>query len=850
MESDRPADGLGVLLLAPTTRDGEASRTLLASAGIACRLCDDLAHLCVAAADGDVAAIVLPEELVLADGGDALAAALAGQPVWSDLPVIVLSRAGGAESLAVERAVATLGNVSVVERPVRVSTLLSVVRAALRARQRQYEVRDHLARLRRAEARDRFLLALDDAVRPLSDPDEVTATHARMLAEHLGADRCAYADVEPDEDTFNLTGDYNRPGVHSIVGRYRFAEFGAEVLRLMRADEPYVVADIDAHHPAPRDLSAYRHTQIQAVICVPLHKAGRFAAAMAVHQRVPRAWRADEVDLVRRVAARCWESIERARVGRVLRESEARFRQLADAMPQMVWAAGADGELDYYNERCYEQLGMSRDPADGHRWDQFVHPDDLPTAYERWGEAILTGEPYEVEFRLRMAAGGYRWHLGRALPARDAAGRVVRWFGTNTDVHDQKLLLDQNRQLLDSERAARTEAERAGRMKDEFLATLSHELRTPLNAILGWSQILRRTPNDAAGVAQGLDTIERNARAQTRIIEDLLDMSRITAGKVRLDVQPLDLRAVVRAAVESARPTALAKGIELVEELNFTATAAGDASRLQQVFWNLLTNALKFTPRDGRVTVGLRPAGGTAEVTVADTGRGIHRDFLPHVFDRFRQADQGTTRRHGGLGLGLSIVKQLVELHGGTVRADSSGEGRGATFTVALPQAAGRTAARREPAEPAGELDPERAAAPVGLGDASALLGGLRVLVVDDEPDARNLVRRLLEECDAVVTTAGSAAEAIERVANDRPDVLVSDIGMPGADGYALIRWVRALGTDRGGDVPAVALTAYARPEDRDRAIRAGFQVHATKPIEPAALVSVVASLTKRAARA
>ncbi|HEX8911096.1 MAG TPA: GAF domain-containing protein, partial [Humisphaera sp.] len=299
MPPDAPPDGLGVLLLAPTTRDGQASRALLASAGIPCRLCGGVAQLCAAASAADVAAIILPEELVLADGGDALAAALAGQPVWSDLPVIVLSRAGGAESPAVERAVATLGNVSVVERPVRVSTLLSVVRAALRARQRQYEVRDHLDRLGRAEARDRFLLALDDAVRPMTDPGEVTAAHARLLAEHLGADRCAYADVEPDEDTFNLTGNYNRPGVHSIVGRYRFAEFGAEVLRLMRADEPYVVPDIDAHPAAPRDLSAYRQTQIRAVVCVPLHKAGRFVAAMAVHQRVPRAWRADEVDLVR-----------------------------------------------------------------------------------------------------------------------------------------------------------------------------------------------------------------------------------------------------------------------------------------------------------------------------------------------------------------------------------------------------------------------------------------------------------------------------------------------------------------------------------------------------------------------
>ncbi|HEY2588547.1 MAG TPA: ATP-binding protein [Tepidisphaeraceae bacterium] len=414
--------------------------------------------------------------------------------------------------------------------------------------------------------------------------------------------------------------------------------------------------------------------------------------------------------------------------------------------------------------------------------------------------------------------------------------------------------LREREDLLAGERAARAEAERAGRIKDEFLATLSHELRTPLNAILGWSQLLAAPAPSKPDLSEGLGTIERNARAQAQIIDDLLDMSRIINGNIRLDVQRIDLPATIRAALETVRPAAEARGIRIqtvlappVEGGGGGGSISGDPGRLQQVFWNLLSNAVKFTAAGGRVQVRVERVASHVEVSVIDTGEGISPEFLPHVFDRFRQADSSTTRRHGGLGLGLAIVKQLVELHGGMIRAESLGAGRGSTFIVSLPV----TAPHPEP-DPGAGADPMRPQSANGpaprLGEGErVLLDGVTVLVVDDEPDARSLVRRLLEDCRATVLTAASAAEALDLIRKEPPAVLVSDIGMPQEDGYALIRAVRALGKDHGGDTPAVALTAYARPEDRVRAIEHGFQMHVVKPFEPAELVTVIAALVGRA---
>jgi PAS domain S-box-containing protein len=548
---------------------------------------------------------------------------------------------------------------------------------------------------------------------------------------------------------------------------------------------------------------------------------------------------------------------ERDRNNQALRESEARLRQLADAMPQIVWAARPDGTLDYFNQRWFEYVGRETvaatqasepktevNPPD---WSRHIHPEDHPRVAAIWAESVKTGQPYRTEFRMRNSQGNHCWFLVRAEPARDNAGNIVRWFGTCTDITERKTIEEERQRLLEVERTARAQADRSGRIKDEFLATLSHELRTPLNAILGWATILASHTPDAEELRDGLETIQRNARAQTQIIEDLLDMSRIVNGKVRLEVQPAYLSTVLQAAMETVQPAADARGVRMHAVLDpHAGPVSGDPGRLQQIFWNLISNAVKFTPRGGQVQVVLERVNSHLEASIADTGEGISPDFLPHVFDRFRQADASTTRRHGGLGLGLAIVKQLVELHGGTVRVKSPGLGKGSTFTVALPLTVlhpETTQGLEERRHPFGETTANLAVIALDCRQ----LKGVRVVVVDDEPDARALVKRVLERCGAAVRIAATAEEAIGFIKAEKPDVLVSDIGMPREDGYALIRRVRSLDPSSGGNIPAIALTAYARTEDRIRAVQAGFQTHVVKPVEPVELITMVESLVKRA---
>jgi PAS domain S-box-containing protein len=397
-----------------------------------------------------------------------------------------------------------------------------------------------------------------------------------------------------------------------------------------------------------------------------------------------------------------------------------------------------------------------------------------------------------------------------------------------------------NARLYESERAARASAERLSDMKDRFLANLSHELRTPLNAVLGWAQMLRRGGKGEADLQKGLEAIERSARVQSQLIGDLLDTSRITSGKVRLDVQALDPISFIDAAIETVRPSAEAKGIRLLSLLDPGAgPISGDPARLQQVMWNLLSNAIKFTPKGGKVQVMLERVNSHIEINVTDSGIGIKPEFVPHVFDRFQQGDLSTTKAFGGLGLGLSIVKHLVELHGGTVKASSPGQDHGATFAIHLPLTAVRRLSTEERLHP-------QAAPPAMVPFQHVDLSGIRVLVVDDEQDARDLIKRLLSDCSAQVLTAGSAREAMELIELEAPHILVSDIGMPEIDGYELLRMVRAREAGGGSRLPAVALTAFARAEDRIRALRAGFVAHVAKPVEPSELLATVAAFCGR----
>ena len=517
-----------------------------------------------------------------------------------------------------------------------------------------------------------------------------------------------------------------------------------------------------------------------------------------------------------------------------------KFRAFFEQGPLFAGIMALDGSIIEANRLSLEACGYTREQVVGKRfWD---------CPWWRQSEALMqqiklavaqtaSGQIFEAEMPYFVADGSQRMVRLIVLPIKDEAGRITFLAPTGSDITDLKRAESQLDDLLQAERAARTAAERASLLKDEFLATLSHELRTPLNSILGWSQIMRNKSADSELIAQGLEVIERNARAQAEIIEDLLDMSRIISGKVRLNVERVNLSSIVQAAVETARPTAETKGLRLqtvIDPLN-GVVVSGDGNRLQQVLWNLLSNAVKFTPSGGQIQVLLERINSHLEISVIDTGDGIAPEFLPYVFDRFRQGDASASRRHGGLGLGLSIVRQLVELHGGSVGVKSEGPGRGSTFTVSLPL----TVVHRYPDPGTGRRYPRQPS--LGKMNVDVEIAGVRVLVVDDEMDARALLKRILEDFQAIVTVAESADEAIEFLQAGKFDVLVSDIGMPGEDGYSLIRRIRSLGAASGGDIPAIALTAYARGDDRIKAVAAGFQMHVAKPVEAIELVTMIA---------
>src|SRR5215831_3745942 len=462
--------------------------------------------------------------------------------------------------------------------------------------------------------------------------------------------------------------------------------------------------------------------------------------------------------------------------------------------------------------------------------DYDVQPKEIADVLSANEQVVIASEtPHQFEERV-VTVDGPRDFVAVRFPLRDESGRVYATCGIAIDITARKQAEAEREELLAQERALREEAEKLARAKDEFLALVSHELRSPLNAILGNVGLLRQSGLDAHMV-RAAEVIEHSGKAQLQLIEDLLDTARIISGKLRLELGPVDLDSVIEQAVQTILPAADAKRISIETDLpSEIGQITGDPTRLQQVVWNLLSNAVKFTPQGGRVDAHIC-------INVSDTGKGISPDFLPYVFDRFRQADASSARRHGGLGLGLALVKYLVELHGGTIEAASAGEGRGATFKVTLPV--------RAVATPLGEAG----GAPVPV-KSSGELAGLRALVVDDEDDARELIETALTQCGADVVAVSSAAEAYTLITATppqwRPDVMVTDIGMPGEDGYSLMRRVREWERGRGAHIPAVALTAYGRVEDRVRALSAGFQMHVAKPVEPAELAVVITSLIRR----
>ncbi|BAZ20065.1 multi-sensor hybrid histidine kinase [Kalymmatonema gypsitolerans NIES-4073] len=524
-----------------------------------------------------------------------------------------------------------------------------------------------------------------------------------------------------------------------------------------------------------------------------------------------------------------------------LKDSEERFRKLAEKVRVIPWEADATtGNFTYVGPQTVEILGYPlSDWYTDHFWEFHIHPEDREWTIKHCIECSLSLENYEFEYRMLDRDGRVVWLYDIVNVVRGEDGpQLLRGF--MIDISDRKQAEQEREQLLAREQASRESAEAANRMKDEFLATLSHELRTPLNAMLGWTQLLRSRKFDEETTARALETIDRNTKTLTTLIDDVLDVSRIITGKLRLDVRPVKLASLIKVAIDTVIPGAEAKEI-CIEYFSDPSVGVilGDANRLQQIVWNLLSNAVKFTPKGGTVDVRLESMNSRVEFHVRDTGVGIAAEFLPYVFERFRQADSSSTRSHGGLGLGLAIVRHLVELHGGTVRAESPGIGQGATFIVNLPQkvVATKTSEAKQLLS-----TPDTQVVENDLPN----LGGLRVLVVDDEPDACQLLSTVLKQHEAQVIAVSSASEALVALQKFQPDVLVSDIGMPQEDGYSLIRKIRALPGEKGGRTPAVALTAYARAEDRIKALNAGFQLHVAKPVNPTELAAVVANLAGR----
>ena len=507
---------------------------------------------------------------------------------------------------------------------------------------------------------------------------------------------------------------------------------------------------------------------------------------------------------------------------------------LIESADDAIISKTLEGIITSWNKGAERIFGYTADEVIGKPVTILIPPgqeDEEPAILAR----LRAGERIEHYETIRVRKDGTRIHISLTVsPIKGPKGDIIGASKIARDITEQI----QAHTELD---AAYRQAEESSRLKEEFLATISHELRTPLSAILGWARMLRLGQLSEENAAKALDTIERNARAQAQLIDDLLDVSRIVTGKLRMDVRPSDPSSFIDAAVDAVRPAAEAKGVRMQKVMDTgLISIPGDPVRLQQVIWNLLSNAIKFTPRGGRVQIRSERVNSHLEIVVSDTGQGISPDFLPHVFDRFRQADQKTSRQHGGMGLGLAIVRHLVELHGGNVSAASDGEGKGSTFIVRLPISpiykVDATGARVHPA--ARDLLPAN--------EATERLDGLRILVVDDEPDTRDLLKQGLENCGANVRLAASAAEAVDSIVAEIPDILISDIGMPGIDGYDLIRQIRGLPADAGGKIPAVALTAYTRVEDRLQALRAGYDMHVPKPVELAELVAVAASVVRR----
>ena len=662
--------------------------------------------------------------------------------------------------------------------------------------------------LRQADRQQHFLLQLSRAQQDLVEPQQLLDTAMAMLGRHLEADRCLYAFIDERSRKVEILGSFVRDGMPSVVGTWQLDDFGLEQLQLYRDGLPFVVDDIDSDPRVASARAAFRAVLTVANLSAGVLRKGEVVAGIGVHQRTPRHWLAREIALVQAVAARCWEALERARTQREQRETEQRFRELADAMPQIVYVTDSQGGVEFVNRQWQDYTGQQATnlldlPA-------VVHPDDLARLRERWASAVRGARSMNAEYRLRSARdGSYRWFLTRAVPVRDASGRIARWFGTSTDIDAQKRSAEQLRHAHEA-------LQQADQRKDHFIATLAHELRNPLAPLRNAVQLLHMDSAPAA-VSKVRALMQRQVDHLVRLVDDLLEVSRISTGKVELQRTSVDLTVVLSSAIETSRPLIESGQHQLMVDIGEAGRLIvdGDAVRLAQVFSNLLNNAAKYTDPGGRIDLIARGEGTQAVVRLRDNGAGIAAEMLSEVFEPFVQADRSASRSQGGMGIGLALVRSLVKLHGGSVQAHSAGHGRGSEFVVQLPLHLG------PPAELPADLEPV------------SLAGGRpppRVLVVDDNRDAADSLGNLLGSLGAVVRIAYDGYAALTAVAEHVPHVVLLDLGMPGMDGFEVAR--RLTARPERGAFRLVALTGWGQQVDRERTREAGFDDHLVKPLQ------------------
>jgi len=651
------------------------------------------------------------------------------------------------------------------------------------------------------EIRRDALARLTDALRELRTPEDITWCAARILGETLGASRAGFGLIGTAGDSVHLERDWCMEGVESLAGAVDLRQYGNFVDEL-RANRPVVIRDAGADPRTADSAPSLSALGASAFVNMPVIEDEQLVALMFVHAATPRDWSPHDLALMREVAERTHTASQRLRTEIALAASEAMFRTITNAMPQMVWSTLPDGFHDYYNDPWYEFTGMVPGSTDGVHWADVFHPEDRDRAWHAWRHSLASGDTYEIQYRLRDRHGNYRWVLGRALPVRDDSGAIVRWMGTCTDIDDQKM----------AENALRL----ANQRKDDFLAMLAHELRNPLAPISTAAQVLRLRQGDTAYALRAGEIIERQVRHMTELVDDLLDVSRVTRGLVQMAREPVELRAVVDSAVEQVRPLIEARHHVLAVDLPAQpAFVAGDRTRLVQAVSNLLNNAAKYTQQHGSLRVALRLQDGQAAISVADNGSGMPPGLLPHVFDLFTQGERTPDRAQGGLGLGLTLVKSIAQLHGGAVTADSEGQGQGSVFTITLPVIAAPAAQAPSGVRLAGHAPLACARQP------------LRITVVDDNRDAgaslaaaleaQGHVVALFDDAEALLADAGPAAEAY-----------ILDIGLPRIDGYQLARELRARAASRGALL--IALTGYGQAHDFTLSKGAGFDHHLVKP--------------------